>query len=65
MVLVTHYARFITSAGSGLDFLWTGVDLFFVISGFVFAPMVFGEKVAIGPYLVRRFFRIYPLYFVA
>lgn len=65
MVLVTHYARFITTGETGLTFLWTGVDLFFVISGFVFAPMVFGQKVDLKPYLLRRFFRIYPLYVVA
>lgn len=68
MVLVTHYARFVAPPDSGLAFLWTGVDMFFVISGFVFAPMVFrapGGRVAVMPYLLRRFFRIYPLYVVA
>lgn len=68
MVLLTHYARFVAPPDSGLAFLWTGVDMFFVISGFVFAPMVFaapGERVAVKPYLVRRFFRIYPLYVLA
>lgn len=65
MVLVTHYARFITTGDTSLAFLWTGVDMFFVISGFVFAPMLGGERVAVGPYLVRRFFRLYPLYAVA
>lgn len=65
MVLVCHYAPFVTGGETGWSFLWTGVDMFFVISGYVFAPMVFGRKVAVAPYLVRRFLRIYPLYIVA
>ena len=40
MVMLTHYAAFIPGAPAGMGFLWSGVDLFFVISGFVFAPMI-------------------------
>ncbi|MDT8397252.1 MAG: acyltransferase [Pseudomonadales bacterium] len=73
MVLLTHYARFISSDNSALAFLWTGVDLFFVISGYVFAPMVLGPKTRgeasgknhVTAYLLRRFFRLYPLYLFA
>lgn len=75
MVLVTHYAIFLEGAPAGLAFLWTGVDLFFVISGFVFAPMILGrpagtlmqarQEPAIGAFFIRRFFRIYPLYLLA
>ncbi len=44
----------------------TGVDLFFVISGFVFAQNIYKEKpISIIPYFLRRFFRIYPLYLFA
>lgn len=62
MVLTTHYARFFTSEQTVFGFLWTGVDFFFVISGFVFARVIFEGRVAVKPYIVRRFFRIYPLY---
>lgn len=63
MVLTSHYAYFFTSELSFLNFLQTGVDLFFIISGFVFAPLILSGNIAIKPYLIRRFFRIYPLYF--
>lgn len=36
-----------------------------MLSGFVFAPYFFGQKIQIGSYFVRRFFRIYPLYALA
>lgn len=52
--------------GRALDaFAYTGVDLFFVLSGFVFAPYVFGKPLALRPYLVRRVLRIYPLFIAA
>ncbi len=63
MVLTSHYAYFFTSELSFLNFLQTGVDLFFIISGFVFAPIIYSGKISVTPYLIRRFFRIYPLYF--
>ena len=65
MVLTSHYAYFFTSELSFLNFLQTGVDLFFIISGFVFAPVIYSGKIAVTPYLIRRFFRIYPLYLVS
>jgi peptidoglycan/LPS O-acetylase OafA/YrhL len=74
MVLLTHYAPFISSPPNGLAFLWTGVDMFFVISGFVFAPLLLGnggdgDTKAAGlqtrAFFIRRFFRIYPLYLLA
>lgn len=39
-----------------------GVELFFVISGFVILPSV--VRYAPGEFALRRFFRIYPLFFV-
>lgn len=65
MVVVAHYRGF-----AGIDawpsaFSFTGVDLFFVISGFVFAPYLAGKPVQWDAFLIRRFFRIYPLYLVA
>lgn len=65
LVVVAHYRGF-----AGVDvwpaaFSFTGVDLFFVISGFVFAPYLAGKSLRWDAFLVRRFFRIYPLYLVA
>jgi peptidoglycan/LPS O-acetylase OafA/YrhL len=65
LVVLAHYGP-----SNGLDlgllaFAHTGVDLFFVLSGFVFAPYFFGRPLDTGGHLVRRFFRLYPLYAVA
>lgn len=69
LVLYTHYWAFGDQANPLGQFSHTGVDLFFVISGFVFGPYWWGsqlqsvrELVAFG---VRRFFRIYPAYVAA
>jgi len=40
---------------------WMGVDIFFVLSGFVIS-YVYSENLQFGDYLVRRFARIYPIY---
>jgi len=63
MVLTSHYAYLFTSERTILNFLWTGVDFFFVISGFVFAKNIYNGNFALIPYFIRRFCRIYPLYF--
>lgn len=63
--LMVMYAHYHVLGGVGtnlLSFAFTGVDLFFVISGFVFAPYFFGKTLQLTPFLIRRFFRIYPLY---
>lgn len=66
MVLVSHYAGYWSPTLGWLGFTTTGVDLFFVLSGFVFAPYVLSYKrLAWWPHVVRRFFRLYPLYIVA
>jgi peptidoglycan/LPS O-acetylase OafA/YrhL len=73
MVVLTHYAFFLNGAPAGLGYLWTGVDLFFVISGFVFSSMLLPNtqapeaagRNALLPFWLRRFFRIYPLYLLA
>lgn len=48
-----------------LQFAFTGVDLFFVLSGCVFAPYFLGRPLAWRSFAVRRFFRIYPAYAAA
>lgn len=48
-----------------LRFAYTGVDLFFALSGFVFAPYFFERRPPLAAYAVRRLFRIYPAYLVA
>lgn len=77
MVLVWHYVcgQLVVEAGSGpayairmIGFLWMGVDLFFVLSGFLVGGLLLrcvdrGDGVA--GILIRRAFRIGPLYVVA
>ena len=50
-----------------LQHAWLFVDLFFVISGYVMAA-AYGERLqtpfAVAAYMVRRFFRLYPLHLV-
>ena len=48
---------------------WIGVDLFFVLSGFLVSGLLFKEvertgRVRAGRFLVRRGFRIYPAFYV-
>lgn len=47
---------------------WTGVDLFFVLSGFLVGGLLFKEirahqRLDVGRFLLRRALRIWPLYF--
>ncbi|MBK6295652.1 MAG: acyltransferase [Rhodoferax sp.] len=65
MVVATHYAYMLSSQPKAWGFASTGVDLFFVLSGYVFAPYFFGRKLSVWPHLIRRFFRLYPLYVAA
>ena len=53
---------------SGSRVGWTGVDLFFVLSGFFIGGQLWREidrtnKVDVGRFVLRRGFRIWPLYF--
>ena len=65
MVMICHYRAFWSSGPSYLDITATGVDLFFVLSGFVFAPIMFTGIGSYRAFMVRRIFRMYPLYILA
>ncbi|WP_313074024.1 acyltransferase [Melaminivora sp.] len=66
LVLWVHWGPPLGWAMGPLAFGFTGVDLFFVLSGFVFAPTVMaGHAPALAPYALRRLARIYPAYLVA
>lgn len=57
-----HFSKFLTEIG------WIGVDLFFVLSGFLVSGLLFKEykkTSAIKPlhFLARRGFKIYPLFY--
>jgi len=48
---------------------WTGVDLFFVLSGFLISGLLFVEwkrdgRIRVGRFLIRRGFKIYPSFYV-
>lgn len=64
MVFTGHYSYLLCQGRSVLNFFWTGVNLFFVISGFVFAQQL-NQKIYNLSFFTRRFFRIYPLYLLA
>jgi peptidoglycan/LPS O-acetylase OafA/YrhL len=54
--------------GNFKDFGWTGVDLFFVLSGFLIARQLFQQiknktQNWIGPFFIKRILRIFPVYF--
>ncbi len=49
------------------DFGWVGVDLFFVLSGFLIARQLFTElqatnSISVKQFFIKRFFRIIPVY---
>jgi exopolysaccharide production protein ExoZ len=70
MVLLHHYSYSLgpdAAARLGwVHFFHNGVDLFFVITGYLFAPHLLGAaRITAVPFLVRRAFRLYPLYLVS
>lgn len=74
MVVAAHYLPLLTRNAEDfkkLDpfgfahFAYTGVDLFFVITGYVFTRQLFDGPGNVWAYALRRLFRIYPLYLVA
>ncbi|WP_315055386.1 acyltransferase [Chryseobacterium indoltheticum] len=69
LVLLYHYRMFEHPAW--VDTIgwvgWTGVDLFFVLSGFLISGQLFREikehrKIKLGTFMAKRFFRIIPPY---
>ncbi|MGC4103929.1 acyltransferase family protein [Ferruginibacter sp.] len=72
MVFIYHYGilfdapEWVISVGK---FGWTGVDLFFVLSGYLIASQLFskidaGRKISFPEFFIKRFFRIIPAYLV-
>ncbi|MDN3676547.1 acyltransferase [Flavobacterium paronense] len=75
IVLVFLFHYFILTGGQPewlpdvAKFGWTGVDLFFVLSGFLISSQLFeqlkqGETIALKPFFLKRFFRIIPAFLV-
>jgi exopolysaccharide production protein ExoZ len=46
------------------EYGWLGVDLFFAISGFVICLVVSRPKFSVSSFLIKRIFRLYPLWLV-
>ena len=69
LVLIHHYSYAWPGQVAGAEWLHgfhNGVDLFFVITGYVFAPHVLREvHDSVPAFAVRRVFRLYPLYIVS
>ena len=65
LVLISHYVVLVRDGAGIWGMAATGVDLFFVLSCFVFARSLGQTGWAVAPYLLRRFFRLYPLYLLA
>ena len=71
LVLIFHYQLWFTHPDWTNWFLqigWTGVDLFFVLSGFLISSQLFaqvkkGNKISIKEFYIKRFFRIIPIYY--
>jgi peptidoglycan/LPS O-acetylase OafA/YrhL len=71
MVLFFHYNRWFEHPAwfpDVLKFGWTGVDLFFVLSGFLISSQLFAQiksegSFSIKDFYIKRFFRILPVYY--
>jgi peptidoglycan/LPS O-acetylase OafA/YrhL len=70
LVLVRHTPGWPTSGAAGFFYEvgWTGVDLFFVLSGYLISGLLYGELdrtggIKVGRFWLRRGFKIWPSYF--
>jgi peptidoglycan/LPS O-acetylase OafA/YrhL len=71
MVFLFHYPRWFEHPDWFPDivkFGWTGVDLFFVLSGFLISSQLFAQikkegSFSMKDFYIKRFFRIIPIYF--
>lgn len=75
IILVFFFHYFIISGGQPewlpnvASFGWTGVDLFFVLSGFLISSQLFsqiknGQRISLRTFFIKRFFRIIPAFLV-
>ena len=70
VVVIYHAALFGFKLPGRIDrFGWIGVDLFFVLSGYLIggqllAPLARNQRINLGRFFARRAFRIMPAYFV-
>src|ERR1041385_5057357 len=65
MVIACHYpySHFLEKIG------WAGVDLFFVLSGFLISGLLFTDwkstgTISLSRFFIRRGFKIYPAFYV-
>ena len=69
LVVFYHYRMFKHPEwlDTSIKFGWTGVDLFFVLSGYLIATPLFralaaGKNVLFDAFFIKRIFRIFPAY---
>ena len=71
LVLVRHMPQGAAASGPAAFFYqigWTGVDLFFVLSGYLISGLLYAEAdatggIRVGRFWLRRGFKIWPAYF--
>ncbi len=72
LVFLFHYGRLFPHpewTNRISNFGWTGVDLFFVLSGYLIASQLFKkiadqQKISLKEFFIKRFFRILPAYLI-